>query len=121
VPSMFRPDPSVLVRADAIRANRRLVARLEQRDTNIATDLGWITTQVTELALLGGNADTSEVTWFGLLNLDPAVLIAKAGHSLDQRVTVEEWEGIEADPEPFAAAGPLTTEWRLVYADHLAL
>jgi hypothetical protein len=51
---------------------------------------------------------------------DPARPVAVTGW----RVTVEEWEALEADPLPFrvdAAGAPLTKEWRIVYVDRLSL
>jgi hypothetical protein len=119
--------PSLLVGSgsalepERIRANRRMIARLEQRDPAIGTDLGWKTTAVTELGPIGSDAARGEVTWFGLLALTEPIPFARPGAQVDWRVTVEEWEGLEADPVPFAPDGRLTMEWRLAYADHLPL
>jgi hypothetical protein len=115
-------DPAAI--ADFIRDNRRLLARLERRDPAIPTDLGWHTEVVTELAVVGFNPADGDFAWMGILNLPEPIDPARPGAVAGWRVTVEEWEALEADPLPFkvdSAGAPLTKEWRIVYADRLSL
>ena len=115
-------DPAAL--AEFIRDNRRMIARLERRDAAIPTDLGWHTEVVTELAVVGFDPTDGEFAWMGMLNLPEPIDPARPGAVADWRVTVEEWEALEADPVPFqvdSQGAPLTKEWRIVYADHLGL
>ena len=115
-------DPAAL--AEFIRDNRRMIARLERRDAAIPTDLGWHTEVVTELAVVGFDPTDGEFAWMGILNLPEPIDPARPGAVADWRVTVEEWEALEADPVPFqvdSQGAPLTKEWRIVYADHLGL
>jgi hypothetical protein len=115
-------DPAAI--AEFIRDNRRLLARLERRDPAIPTDLGWHTEVVTELAVVGYDPADGEFAWMGILNLPEPIDPARPGAVVGWRVTVEEWEALEADPLPFkvdGAGAPLTKEWRIVYADRLSL
>ncbi|MEA2864106.1 MAG: hypothetical protein QOC84_2062 [Bradyrhizobium sp.] len=115
-------DPAVI--AEFIRNNRRLLARLEQRDPAVPTDLGWHTEVVTELAVVGFDPVDGEFAWMGMLNLPEPIDPARPGAALDWRVTIEEWEALESDPMPFrgdSQGDSLTKEWRIVYADHLSL
>jgi hypothetical protein len=115
-------DPAVI--AEFIRNNRRFIARLERRDPAIPTDLGWHTEVVTELAVVGFDPTDGEFAWMGMLNLPKPIDPARPGAVDDWRVTVEEWEALEADPVPFqldSQGAPLTKEWRVVYADRLSL
>lgn len=115
-------DPAAI--AEFIRDNRRLLARLERRDPAIPTDLGWHTEVVTELAVVGFDPVDGEFAWMGMLNLPEPVDPARPGAVAGWRITVEEWEALEADPLPFqvdSAGAPLTKEWRIVYADRLSL
>ena len=115
-------DPAAI--GEFIRDNRRLLARLERRDPAIPTDLGWHTEVVTELAVVGFDPADGEFAWMGILNLPEQINPARPGAVAGWRVTVEEWEALEADPLPFkvdSAGAPLTKEWRIVYADRLSL
>lgn len=106
--------------AETIGRNHRLLAKLERRVPEIASDLGWRVDRVTELAPVGIGADAM-VAWLGEVALPEVILPVRPGLDADWRVTVEEWEGIEADPQPFRLDGPLPTAWRLIYADRTAL
>jgi hypothetical protein len=108
------------VLAALINRNHRLIAKLERRQPEIASDLGWRVDRITELAP-AGIGDDGSVTWLGRIDLPEAIEPARPGQNDDWRVTVEEWEGIEADPQPFRIEGPPTTAWRLIYADRVRL
>jgi hypothetical protein len=106
--------------AEQIRLNHRVLAKLERRDPAIDSDLGWEAVRITELAPAGID-DNAILAWLGQLDLIEPMAPARPGQDAQWRVTIEEWEGIEADPQPFDPAGPLPTAWRLTYADRLAL
>jgi hypothetical protein len=115
-------DPAAI--AGFIRDNRRLLARLEKRDPAVPTDLGWQTEVVTELAVVGFDSTDGEFAWMGMLNLPQPIDPAQPGAVDDWRITIEEWEALEADPAPFRGdthGDQLTKEWRIVYADRLSL
>jgi hypothetical protein len=108
-------DPTAI--AEFIRDNRRFLARLEKRDPAVPTDLGWQTEVVTELAVVGFDPTDGEFAWMGMLNLSEPIDPARPGAIDDWRVTIEEWEALEADPAPFRGdtqGDPLTKEWRIV-------
>jgi hypothetical protein len=111
--------------ANQVRANRRILATLEQRVPEVDSDLAWKTIESTELAVAwidrGEHDSRAEVTWFGGFHLQGPVPLARPGGNLDWRVTVVEMEGIPADPVPLTLDGPTRLEWRVVYADHLSL
>ena len=104
----------------AFRASDRMLVRLERRDPAIAGDLGWTPVSITEIAPAAID-ETADLAWFGEVDLPEPLALARPGANADWRVAIEEWEGIEADPQPFALDGPLPTAWRLIYADHIAL
>jgi hypothetical protein len=115
-------DPTAI--AEFIRDNRRFLARLEKRDLAVPTDLGWQTEVVTELAVVGFDPTDGEFAWMGMLKLPEPIDPARPGAVDDWRITLEEWEALEADPAAFRGdthGDPLTKEWRIVYADHLSL
>jgi hypothetical protein len=112
--------------ADAVSANRQVVAKLERRDPDIPTNLGWRTVAVTELAIRGRSGAGNEVAWVGELDAATPVRFARPGRNEDWRVTVEEWELLAADPPSPAEAqlgptGEPVWERRLVYADRVRL
>ena len=56
------------------------MARLQRRDPDFPTDLGWETVDATELDIVGFGADVAEVSWVGAL---------AAGEGHDEDVTRE--------------------------------
>jgi hypothetical protein len=106
--------------------NCRLVARLQRRDPKIGSDLGWETVAVETLRLRGLSPDGYNATWVAEIDALELIPLAKPGTSKsDWRVSIEEWELIEADDLVVAVAGHDRllphTEPRLVYADNIAL
>jgi hypothetical protein len=96
--------------------DRVVFARLEERDPRLASDLAWVTRAVTVLQVGGRSGQV--VSWHGTLPLPDALPPRRPGDDDTWRVTVEEWEVLDADGDlPYA----LTREGRLVYADHLPL
>jgi hypothetical protein len=96
--------------------DRVVFARLEQRDPRLASDLAWVTRAVTVLQVGGRRGQV--VSWHGTLPLPDALPPRRPGDDDTWRVTVEEWEVLDADGDlPYA----VTREGRLVYADHLPL
>ena len=117
---------------DSIRANRLMVARLQRRDPDIPTDLGWETVDVVELDVRGtgrndatGAPDPFEATWVGSLEAPRRIPLRRPGTLAQWRVTVEEWERLPGDPADLGAIGlaapPPVWEQRLVYADEIGL
>ncbi len=102
----------------AITGSRRLLARLEERDPTIDTDLGWTTRAVTELELQGFDAATWVAGWEGDLVLPAGPAFQQPGQSTDWRVTVEEFELYDPDT---AGNEFRIYEPRVIYADHLPL
>jgi hypothetical protein len=106
--------------AQAVAANRQVVARLQRRDPAIPTDLGWETVAATELVIRGRGANGYEAAWVGELDAGTTIPLVRPGGNPDWRVTVEEWERLPGDPP---SEGPPATfvrpiwEQRLVYAD----
>ncbi len=93
-----------------------MIARLEQHDGVVATDLGWSTVLVRVLPVRGREGQT--VSWGDVIDLPQAIAPVRPGESSDWRVTIEEWEVLPADAETRDETG---LESRLIYADHLAL
>ena len=106
--------------AELIRKNHRLLARVQRRDEAIDTDLGWNDVSVTELAP-SGIGDDGHVGWNATVPLPATIPPRLPGTGSEWRVQVEEYEGLEADPEPFTYGGAPRLEWRLVYADSVTL
>jgi hypothetical protein len=105
-----------------LNQTRTVTARLEAFDPQVGTDLGWQTVVKSDLAVSGHEGWT--VTWCGTLELPADHLPdglppATPGASPQWRVTVEEWERLQSDPNP----DDEVPGWqpRLIYADHLAL
>lgn len=117
----FERDPDPIARiADAVAKHRTLVASLQQRDPGIASDLGWQTRATTRLVLRGRGATDAQVAWVGELESKQVIALSRPEHGpAEWRVTIEEWEKLEADP---INAGPRIRampawEQRLIYAD----
>jgi hypothetical protein len=112
--------------AEAVSANRQVVAKLERRDPEIPTSLGWRTVAVTELAIRGRGANAFEAAWVGELDAGRAVPLTRPGGNEDWRVTIEEWEMLEGDPPSpmdvdLGSVDVPVWERRLVYADRIRL
>ena len=110
--------------AEAVSANRQVVARLQRRDAAIPTDLGWKTVAATELVIRGRGGNGYEAAWVGELDAGTTIALARPGANPDWRVTVEEWERLPGDPPsegPSAAFVRPIWEQRLVYADEVQL
>jgi hypothetical protein len=103
---------------NAVRATRKLVARLEQRDPVIATDLGWVTRGAVTLDVGGFDAATWTAAWEATIDVPDTIPFARPGASTDWRVTVQEFELFQSDRTP---PTPFLPEPRVIYADHLAL
>jgi hypothetical protein len=105
-----------------LRQNRKVVARLQRRDPDIPTDLGWETVASTELVVRGHGRNAFEAAWVGALESPIDLALRRPGESTDWRVTVEEWERLPGDPADLADEhlGPVW-EQRIVYADEIAL
>jgi len=112
--------------ATRIEHNRRVIARLQRRDPDIPTDLGWKTVAVQRLGLRGLSPDGFVATWVAELDAGETIPLAKPGLvGTDWRISIEEWELLEADDRMISLAiaevGVPRTEPRLVYADNLDL
>jgi hypothetical protein len=110
-----RQDPTHI-----LALNRRVIARVETRAADHVSDLDWQTVHMRELTF-GGVSPTGEWAWTGVVPIGAKTGPARPGDARQWRVTVEEREGIEADPEDLDENGPLTKEWRLIYADQTML
>ena len=111
--------------AELIDRNRTVAARLQRRDPEIDTDLGWQTVTTTRLVVRGTGDEPGEVAWVGELDAGTTIPLVRPGttEESDWRVTIEEWEtlpGDTADLGPVLSRFPVW-EKRLVYADELAL
>ena len=106
--------------ATAVDQHRGLVARLQRRVPEIASDLGWETVAATRLALRGRGVNDNHAAWVG--EIDAGVKIALVRPESDTklwRVAIEEWERLESDPDP--VTGKPLWEHRLIYADSFDL
>ena len=121
--------------AAQVTQNRIVVARLQKRDPDIHTDLGWSTVATEQLRIRGTGANNAEAAWVGELAaskevpmrrpLDPGKDPAAAAAGT-WRVTVEEWERLPGDelaPREQRAVPRPTPKWeqRLVFADEILL
>jgi hypothetical protein len=102
---------------ESLLASRTMRARLERRVLAIPSDLGWETVASLDLPILG--IDGTVVSWSGELELPLAVPPRRPGANQTWRVVLEEWETLPADANP--GARELSTQSRVVYADHLPL
>ena len=117
--------------AAVIGASRKVVARLQQRDPLLNSDLGWTTVTTQELAIRSADPTTFTAAWVGELAAGADVILRQPADggpdaSSDWRVTVEEWESFPGDPPSPEDAGPLGAQFpvweqRLVYADAVLL
>ena len=113
-------NDAVAALATAVDQHRGLVARLQRRVPEIASDLGWETVAATRLALRGRGVNDNHAAWVG--EIDAGVKIALARPESDAklwRVAIEEWERLESDPDP--VTGKPLWEQRLIYADSFDL
>ena len=126
----LRSDPfgGPLAFAEAVSANRQVVATLQRRDPAIPTDLGWKTVAVKELVVRGRGASQFEAAWVGELDAGRTIPLTRPGDNRNWRVTVEEWERLPGDPASVAEGGPPLAlvvfpvwERRLIYADEVLL
>jgi len=92
-------DPAPI--AEINGANHRVLARLERLDPAIPTDLGWRTEVIIELQVVGFDPADGKFAWMSSLRLPVSIDPARTGDVGDWRVTVEEWEAVEADPVSF--------------------
>jgi hypothetical protein len=112
--------------AEAVGANRQVVAKLQRRDPAIPTDLGWKTVAATQLAIRGRGRNEYEAAWVGELDAGTVIPLKRPGANPNWRVAVEEWELLPGDPPSSAEAPPATFvrpiwERRLIYADEVRL
>jgi hypothetical protein len=109
--------------AQAVTPNRSVIARLQRRDPEIPTDLGWKTVDVTELVLSGHGGNGFEAAWVGSLETQETLTVTRPGGNADWRVAVEEWELLPGEPASLAPEARTDPVWerRLVYADELKL
>lgn len=108
--------------AARISAHRTVIARLQQRDPAIPTDLGWRTVTAKVLPILGHGRTPNEAAWVGVLEAPEIIPVVRPGSNEDWRVTIEEWERLPGDPVTLAdEEGPPVWERRLIYADEIAL
>ena len=91
--------------AEAVSANRQVVATLQRRDPAIPTDLGWKTVAVKELVVRGRGASQFEAAWVGELDAGRTIPLTRPGDNRNWRVTVEEWERLPGDPASAAEGG----------------
>ena len=115
----FPPPPAIA--EEAVRRNRRVVARLQRVDPNIPTDLGWDTVDTVELRLRGAGKTIAEAAWVGELASPVNIKLRKPGENKKWRVAIEEWEILLGDPADLGEEGPRQAERRLVYAEEIAL
>jgi hypothetical protein len=120
-PGVAFPQNPLQLRA-WVRQNRLMVARLQRRDPEIDTDLGWETVDVAELDVRGTGEDMFEAAWVGSLAAPVNIPLRRPGADSNWRVTIEEWERLPGDPADLSQTrgGPVW-EQRLVYADTIGL
>ncbi len=102
---------------ESLLASRTMRARLERRVPGIPSDLGWETISSLDLPILG--LQGTVVSWSGELELPLSVPPRRPGANQTWRVVLEEWETLPADATD--GSGELSTQSRIVYADHLPL
>jgi hypothetical protein len=111
---------SVAALAGAVDQHRSLVARLQKRSPEIASDLGWETVATTRLVLRGTGINDHHAAWVGELDAGVRIAVTRPGSKTGNwRVIIEEWERLESDPDP--VSGAPQWEQRLIYADTIAL
>jgi hypothetical protein len=111
--------------AEWVAMNRIVVARLQRRDPNLDTDLGWDTMAVRQLDVRGTGRNAFEAAWVGELEAPEDIPLRRPGDNTEWRVTVEEWERLPGDPAPLLSTSiappPPVWEQRLIYADEISL
>jgi hypothetical protein len=116
----FRYTPAEL--ADLVRTNRLMVARLQRRDPDISTDLGWRTVALAELEVKGTGKNAFEAAWVGSLTSPVNIPLRRPGDTSSWRVGIEEWERLPGDPADLSEPRQRPVwERRLVYADYIPL
>ena len=121
-PSLVELAPSIDDYNAWIRMHRVVVARLQRRDPQIPTDLGWETVATEELTVRGFGRNIFEAAWVAELEAPEDLPLRTPGANADWRVTVEEWERLKGDPADLADPdSPPLWEQRLIYADEIAL
>ncbi len=116
------PPPDIADYAAWVRMHRVVVARLQRRDPAIPTDLGWETITTEELTIRGFGRNIFEAAWVGELASPEDLPLKTPGENPEWRVTVEEWERLQGDPEDLADPhSPPIWEQRLIYADEILL
>ncbi len=129
VPAGAQPRKDVpanpFVLAGWVKENRTVVARLQRRDPDLPTDLGWETVDVEELIVRGHGRNDNEAAWVGELTAPDDLPLATPGDLPEWRVAVEEWERLLGDPAVLQIIPiprrPREWESRLVYADEMDL
>ena len=108
--------------AELLRANRVMVARLQRRDPDIPTDLGWHTVAVVELEVKGIGQNAFEAAWVGSLTSPVNIPLRRPGDGSNWRVGIEEWEALPGDPPDLSRPRERPVwERRLIYADYVQL
>ncbi len=118
--------PGPLQLPAAVAANRTVIARLQRRDPQIPTDLGWVTVDTVELDVRGLGGSVFSPAWVGSLASPVNIPLRRPGGGSTWRVVVEEWERLKGDPAILGATtglrpAPQVWEQRLIYADEVAL
>lgn len=105
-----------------VRMNRLMVARLQRRDPDIGSDLGWETVDVVEMEVKGTGRNMFEAAWVAALASPVNIPLRRPGADSNWRVAIEEWEKLPGDPADLGAPrGRPVWEQRLVYADYVGL
>ena len=105
-----------------VRMNRLMVARLQRRDPDIGSDLGWETVDVVEMEVKGTGKNMFEAAWVAALASPVNIPLRRPGADSNWRVAIEEWEKLPGDPADLGAPrGRPVWEQRLVYADYVGL
>ena len=121
----LRQPPTFEEIVEAVAANRTVVARLQRRDPDIPTDLGWENVAFAELTVRGFGKNPWEAAWVGELAAPEDIPLQRPGDQPGWRVVVEEWERLPGDPDDLGVMGiaPPSPVWeqRLIYADEIVL
>jgi hypothetical protein len=122
--------------ADLVRENRLVVARLQRKNPQLQSDLGWTTVATQELAIHAADESAHSAVWVGELNAGREILLRRPLDTVEPapgtppstwRVVVEEWERFPGDQLSPREAGPVIAhprpvwEQRLVFADEVML
>ncbi len=125
---------------ESIARHRTVVARLQRRDPDLPTDLGWKTVDTVPLEIKGIGKNEVEAAWVGELAAGQDMALrrpndpvtgeegggADSGADAQWRVTIEEWERFPGDVLAAREIGPIhapVAKWeqRLVFADEIML